>query len=236
MPRRFSGAHSRQRRLNAGPCAETATLETSPPSYFVQEHEHGNPDSIPPRRPFGSDHPDDWVNRAVREAVQRGLVVLNPPTEMREGRTDRVEVGIARSVSLREALMTGLRGAGEPRFEEVGTSTLMGVELKGDSFEITPFSQPEQIVAPLAHWEFDVRPCRAGLQTLTLCVSQRVALPGLAEIGGGRRSVPVLERQIRVRANMSYNTRRFLADNWQWLIATAIAIGGGIGAWAAIFH
>jgi len=52
----------------------------------------------------------------------------------------------------------------------------MSVEFKGDAFQITSYSTPEQVVAPTARWEFDVLPVRAGLQTLILCVCLRVPL------------------------------------------------------------
>jgi hypothetical protein len=180
--------------------------------------------------------PADWVRRALKEAVQRGLLVFNPPDEMKHGRKERVEVGIARSAALREALTAGLHGHGEPQFEEIDTSSFMGVELIGDSFEITPLRLPEQIVEPLARWEFDVLPKQAGLQDLILSVYLRVVLAKRTEINGQGLTVRVLERKIRIRVSVRYSTRRFLVSNWQWLIATAAGLGAGITAWVEFFH
>jgi hypothetical protein len=180
--------------------------------------------------------PTDRLSRTVRSLVRQGLLVFNPPEEMRQGISDRIEVGIARSADFREALSDGLRGRGQPRYEEIETSSLMTVELRGDAFQVTSYSPPEQVVAPTARWEFDVRPIRAGQQTLTLCVCLRLTAPELAPLGGGHRSVPVLERSIRIRVSMAYSTRRFVAGNWQWLIATVAGLGGGIAAWIALFH
>jgi Caspase domain len=201
------------------------------------------PDAAPPRPATGPrprrrerEPADDWVRNAVQAAVQRGLLVFNPPEEMRQGHKDRVEVGIARSASLRESLLDRLHGRGQPQFEEIETSSLMSVELKGDAFQITSYSVLEQIVEPLARWEFDVMPIRAGLQTLTLCVCLRVALPRVAELGGAQLSVPVLERDIRIRINVPYGTRRFLVGNWQWLVGTAVGLGGCLAAWIALVH
>jgi hypothetical protein len=131
------------------------------------------------------------------------------------------------------SLTAGFRGRGLPEVVQVGTSPVMGVELRGSSFEITGYSPLEQLVAPLARWEFDVTPVRAGNQTLTLCVSLRINSPFA---GGGQIAVPVLERKIRIRVDVSYGTRRFVMSNWQWLIATALGLGGAVAAWVALFH
>lgn len=112
----------------------------------------------------------------------------------------------------------------------------MSVEFKGDAFQITSYSTPEQVVAPTARWEFDVLPVRAGLHTLILCVCLRVPLPEFEGTGGGLRSVPVLEQAIRIRVDVSYGARRFLVSNWQWLVATAAGLGGGIAAWITLVH
>jgi tRNA A-37 threonylcarbamoyl transferase component Bud32 len=176
---------------------------------------------------------DDAISRAVKAAVKPGLLSFNPPAEMVQGRKERVEVGIARSPELREALATGLRGRGDLQFEGIRTSPYMGVELSGSGFEVTSFSPLEQLVAPVARWEFDVRPFRAGRQKLALCVSMRIDSP---KTTGGRIAVPVLEREIRIRVDLGFSTSRFLAKNWQWLIATILALGGALAAWAALLH
>ena len=86
---------------------------------------------------------------------------------------------------------------------------------------------------PLARWEYDVTPVRAGSQTLTLCVSLRIDSP---HASSGRIAVPVLERQIQVRVNVGYGIQRFTANNWQWVAGTVIGLGGGIAAWIELVH
>jgi serine/threonine protein kinase len=179
---------------------------------------------------------DDAVGRAVRASVRPGLLAFNPPAEMIQGRKERVEVGVARSPELREALAAGLRGRGELQLETIATSTHMGVELKGPSFEIIPFSPLEQLVAPTARWEFDVLPQRAGHQTLTLCVSLRIEPAHSSPAASGRIAIPILERDIRIRVDVSYGTRRFITNNWQWLIATILGLGGALAAWVTLVH
>jgi hypothetical protein len=210
--------------------APPAQQPAPPPPYGLPAQSAPRPQTAP-----GPSY-DDMVTSAIKAAVKPGVLAFNPPPEMTQGRAERVDVGIARSPELRDALLAGLRGQGEVQFEDMPTSTLMAVELRGTSFEIAAFSPLAQVVAPTARWEFDVRPLRSGVQTLTLCVSMRIEqlTPPLGTVG--RIGVPVLERQIRIRVSVGYGTRSFLAANWQWLVATAVAAGAAIAAWVTIFH
>jgi hypothetical protein len=109
----------------------------------------------------------------------------------------------------------------------------MGVELMGSAFEVTSFSPLEQLVAPVARWEFDVTPYRAGRHSISLCISLRIDSPNIT---GGRMAVPVLEREIQIQVDIVFGTRRFLAKNWQWLIATILGLGGALTAWITFLH
>jgi hypothetical protein len=175
----------------------------------------------------------EWISHVVRDTVHPGLLAFNPPPEMHQGRADRIEVGIARSPELRDALTSGFRGRGLPEVVHVDAAPLMGVELRGSSFKIEPLSPPEQLVVPLARWEFDVTPLRSGSQTLALCVTIRIDSP---LVSGGQIAVPVFERHIRIKVDVVYGTRRFVANNWQWLVGTAVGLGGGIAAWISLVH
>jgi hypothetical protein len=175
----------------------------------------------------------EWISHVVRDTVHPGLLAFNPPAEMQQGRADRIEVGVARSPELRDALTSGFRGRGLPEVVHVDAAPLMGVELRGSSFKIEPLSPPEQLVVPLARWEFDVTPLRSGSQTLALCVTIRIDSPF---VSGGQIAVPVFERHIRIKVDVVYGTRRFVANNWQWLVGTAVGLGGGIAAWISLVH
>jgi hypothetical protein len=175
----------------------------------------------------------EWISHVVRDTVHPGLLAFNPPPEMHQGRADRIEVGVARSPELRDALTSGFRGRGLPEVVHVDAAPLMGVELRGSSFKIEPLSPPEQLVVPLARWEFDVTPLRSGSQTLALCVTIRIDSPF---VSGGQIAVPVFERHIRIKVDVVYGTRRFVANNWQWLVGTAVGLGGGIAAWISLVH
>ena len=222
----------------AAPAAEPLRYAVEPPSRDAAAPEP--PHSVEPaagrerakRRHRSTKQPEDAMTRAVRAAVKPGLLAFNPPTEMIQGRWERVEVGIARSFELRDALVAGLRGRGEPQFEQISTSSVMSVELSGPSFEVISFGPPEQIVPEMAQWEFNVRSYRIGNQTLTLCVCLRINSP----VTGGNVTVPVLERPIRIRVDIALTAHRFLVKNWQWLIATILGLGGALATWITLVH
>lgn len=175
---------------------------------------------------------DDALDRAVKEAVKPGLLLFNVPEKMTQGKQERVEVRIAHSLKLRDEMLTGLRGSGEPQFEEINTSLYMEVKLSGPSFEINSQDPAEQLVIPdPARWDFDVLPCRSGKRQLTLHVNMRIEAGGVV---GGRRSVTSLEKRIDVQVNIPYATNRFVAGNWQWLIPTVVTVAGVIAAWLVV--
>jgi serine/threonine protein kinase len=166
----------------------------------------------------------------IRRIISPGRIVFDAPDNMRQGRVERVKVGIARTREFDDELRAALSGKGNDRFEDIDTSPLMGVELRGTSFEITSLSTPdgEQLLSPIAHWEFDVLPRRSGMQKLQLVAWMGILLPGRPQ---GRRSVPVLEWEVQVRVDPVYGMRQFVTSNWQWLGGTVIATGGGLTAW-----
>ena len=208
------------------PPAYGQPVPAQPVQVLGQSPAHNQPTQLVPLA-------GEWISHVVRDTVHPGLLAFNPPSEMHQGRSERVEVGIARSPELRDALTAGFRGRGLPEVVHVDASPEMGVELRGSSFAIEALSAAEQLVVPLARWEFDVTPLRSGSQTLTLCVTIRIESP---YVSGGRIAIPVFERDIRIKVDVVYGARRFVANNWQWLVGTAVALGGGIAAWISLVH
>ncbi|WP_327634533.1 hypothetical protein OHB24_31735 [Kribbella sp. NBC_00482] len=171
------------------------------------------------------------INSAVSRFVTEGRVLFNPPDRMRKGHLERVEVAVARTKDLDEALLQMVRGQGQPRIENIETSPFMAVELKGSGFDVTPLqgaTGTEQLLRPTALWEFDVLPLRSGFQTLQVCVAMRIPIQDRSD---ERVSIPVLERQIRVAIDTRYSSQQFLKRNWQWLIVTLIGFAGAVTAW-----
>jgi len=168
------------------------------------------------------------VESVVSQTVAPGRLMFNPPTEMRQGQTERLEVGVSGSLELDDELRRDLRGRGLVQYEDLTTSPFMSVLLRGEGFAVTTLSPAEQLVAPVARWEFDVTPNRAGNRELQLCLSMRIAMPGmpLEQI-----AIPVFERRIHVRVDPVYATRFFTTQHWQWLVGTLVGLAGGITAW-----
>ena len=57
----------------------------------------------------------------------------------------------------------------------------MAVELTGPDFDIVSLqvgAASEQVLRPLARWQFDVTPQRSGIRVLQLRVAMRIPMPG----------------------------------------------------------
>jgi hypothetical protein len=194
---------------------------------------------IPHRKELSPPPARSALQRLVADAMQatvaEGRILFNPPATMRQGVVERVEIAVAGSLDLDDALRKGLRGRGVPQFETINTSPFMAVKLTGGTgFSIERLTPTEeQLVAPTARWEFDVVPVRAGEQELHLSATMRIPLPGRDD---ERITVPVIERKIKVQVDLVYSSRRFVGKNWQWLAGTAIGLGGAIAAWIELFH
>ena len=175
---------------------------------------------------------DDLVRRAFAELVQPGRLLFNPPDRMRLGDTERVEVRLTRTLTLDAELLKDLRGHGEPQLEEIPTSPLMAVTLKGDGFQITPYSDEEQSVTPegITTWEFDIRALKRGQQRLVISVSLRIPVAGQPL---ERKSIPVREATIDVQVGAPALIAHFVSANWQWFVGTAIAIAAVL---VAVLH
>jgi hypothetical protein len=178
---------------------------------------------------------DQLVAAAVAKVVKPGRLMFNPPSAMRLGETRRVEVRITRTDQLDEHLTAGLRGSGVPQLETISTSVFMGVTLRGMGFDIESYSETEQAItkADVTTWEFDIRPVTRGQLTLLLSVVLRIPIPGQLH---ERRSIPALERTVNVDVSTVSLVRTVAARNWQWLVATALGVGGAIAAWEQVLH
>lgn len=161
-----------------------------------------------------------------------GALVFNPPFQMRQGREQRVSVGVARSDVLIGKLVAQLGSTDSAIIENIQTSAMMQVELQGSAFEITSLTPTEQIVASTAIWRFNVIPLVSGTRTLTVTAMMRLQLPAEQE---GTMVLPAVERSVRVEVDVPYRAKRFVSAHWQWLVGTTIAAAGAVIAWLGLY-
>jgi len=170
---------------------------------------------------------------AFAELVEPGRLMFNPPNHMQLGQTERVEVRLTRGLDLDAELLKHLRGRGEPQLEEIQTTSLMAITLKSDGFQITAYSDEEQVLTrnDVTTWEFDIQAIKSGPQRLVLCASLRIPAAGQTF---KQKSIPVREFIIDVEARRPVLIAHFVSANWQWFIGTAIAIAAVIVA--VLYH
>lgn len=164
----------------------------------------------------------DELSEIVEAELRRltpGLVLFNPPQEMKVGIKERVEVRITKTIT--EDLTEGLRGSGVPHIEEIRVNTLMGVRLNGDNFDIKALSHEEQVVVGkgFTQWDWDVVPLDSGDQLLSLVITVRIRIPNYGE---ERKDYPVLDRQIKVKVNPAYTIKNFIKSYWKWITGTIL--------------
>ncbi len=159
-----------------------------------------------------------------------GRIMYNPPEEMTEGERERVEVRITQNMTA--PLTEGLKGSGAPRIEQIPVASFMKVRLTSDSFDITPVSSEEQIVAgdTYTQWTWDVVPQKSGTHALILVVTARVKLAGFSD---EQRDLDIIEREINVRVNPVYSIQSFISNNRDWLFPTVLVpLIMALGGWA----
>ncbi|MFZ2422474.1 MAG: hypothetical protein WA029_15185 [Anaerolineae bacterium] len=187
------------------------------------------PAAIQPATPQPPQDPAAMV-QAEFSRLAAGRILYNPPEEMTEGERERVEVRITQNMTA--SLTEGLKGSGAPRIEQIPVASFMKVRLTSDSFDITPVSSEEQIVAgdTYTQWAWDVVPQRSGTHALILVVTARVKLAGFSD---EQRDLDIIERTINVRVNPVYSVQSFISNNRDWLFPTVlvpliIALGGWV--------
>jgi hypothetical protein len=170
-----------------------------------------------------SDHYEQLMQNAFSRLIKPGHLMFNPPSRMRLGKTERVEVRVARSVNLTQEILKDLRGQGTPQVEATQTAPFMAVTLMGGAFDISAYSLEEQRVidGQITTWEYDITANKRGQQRLAVCISLRIPL---TDEPWDRVSIPVHEAIIDVEVSATASISRFATANWQWVIGTAIAI------------
>jgi hypothetical protein len=201
-----------------GPIETAPPIETTPPPDDGENGENGE---------NGVDgQPSEDLEALIESQLEVGRILFNPPTSMRVGQKERIEARV--SADLKSEISKGLRGRGTPIIERLNIGRYMSVRLFGTNFDITALSHENQIVLEdqPTQWEWDVIPLGHGDQELFLSASVRVDIP---DHGTETVDYPVYQRRIRVSINPAYTAKRFVSENWQWLIGTLV-LGSGLGA------
>lgn len=156
--------------------------------------------------------------------LQPGRILFNPPVEMSEGVSERVEVRVTRNLTDTAMLESGLQGRGPSRIENVKVGTFMRARLTGENFEIEALNSEDQVVGSedFTQWAWAVTPTWHGTQKLRLAVTVRVNVNGTEEV----RDLPVKEETITVAVNPVYTAMSLGRAYWPPVVALLlIAIG-----------
>lgn len=197
--------------------SEAPTLEAPPTPVEVMEEPKAEPRaaaSASPSVPSQGGPPDP--SAALGAALARlptGRILYNPPSEMRVGEAERVEVRVSRD--LQADLTAGLKGEGAPQVEPVAVGLTMKVVLTGEGFQVLSLNEAEQFVGTdtFTQWAFDVTPEESGVQRLTL----RVTVTAQGEGRTVSRDLPVMERDVQVQVNPPLLVKRFVLENVEFL-------------------
>jgi hypothetical protein len=153
------------------------------------------------------------------EQLQVGQIAFNPPAIMKVGKPDRVEVRITRERN--SDFVSTMKGRGHPQIEEIQVYEFMRVDLSGDDFTILSLNELDQLVTSsgFTEWAWTVTPNKRGQKVLHLHVSLKIKLPDSEKA----KDHPVIDKEIDVKVNPAYSGKRFVKENWKWLI-TALVI------------
>lgn len=163
--------------------------------------------------------------RGKRAKVEAGQLAENIPRTMRVGRTERVEIRIAKATV--PALTEGLDGGGQARQHQIAITKAMSVRIRapdGGFFIETASPETQWIENGLelqgddfASWRFLITPQERGWATLQIVVSARtVGSEGVA----AETALPDQVVEVKVRRNL----KRMFARIFGWSVA---AILGG---------
>ena len=196
---------------------------------YVYMHPRSGPrdvhskDGDPPNLEMASLDISKEIDNEIKQ-LKPGEILFNPASEMKVGLTERVEVRIAKSLSV--DLEQGLKGRGLQQAEKIKVSSYMGVVLSGTEgfFNITLKNREQKIVTDDAYteWIFDVTPLKQGNPSLYLTAYNVI----VTAAGDRTYEHPAFRKEIKVRTSFASTVTRFLRDNWKEI--AALVVGSGI--------
>ena len=169
--------------------------------------------------------PSPQQNRGARTKAEPGQLAENIPRAMRVGKTERVEVRIAKAAA--KAITEGLDGGGPAWQHDVVVTQAMSIRLRAPDggFFIETVSPETQWIEnhlgfasdDFASWRFLVTPQSRGRTRLQIVVSARtIGADGMA----AETALPDQVVEVKVRTNYGRTAKRMLG----WIVA---AVAGG---------
>jgi len=169
------------------------------------------------------------LDTILSEAIGKldpGMMVYNPPENMKQFSAQRVELrilhmgsetpGAGTQTAAAATLTSDLTGSGTPIVESLSVGTVMKARLSGDGFEILALHEEEQIVAgdTYTEWAWNVKALKAGDQELYLTITVKVMVDGFGEKA---RDIPVITRRVKVQVDPVGVTKGFVSEHWEWV-------------------
>jgi hypothetical protein len=164
--------------------------------------------------------------------LREGQLAFNPPQEMRVGESAIVRLRLTRYGNV--AAPTLVAGLGSDRrvlTDIVRVGSTMRAQLSGDTFEVDPLSNEEQLVVGDIYneWAWRVVPQTGGTHALTLRISAVITVDSEKMI----RDFPVKETTVTVQVSLMRTVGQALGEYWKELLGLLVPTGSGaIGIWA----
>jgi hypothetical protein len=171
---------------------------------------------------------DEDLLEASLNRLKKGNLAYSTPEKMKMAQTEHVTARIGSPEVSVQALQSDLP-SGTNRAVAAATTPVsprMKMELKSADFDITPLSSEEQAVGgdTPTTWEWDIAAKHSG--------KSRLHLAAVVELKNLSRDFTSIDRDITVQVDTVDAVSAFVKANWQWIIATLTAVGGG--AWKLI--
>jgi len=188
----------------------------------------------PQQRPQPAQAKSAGRKRSKGAKVETGQLAENIPRAMRVGKTERVEVRIAKASV--KALSEGLEGGGAAWQHQVTVTKAMAVRMRAPEggFFIETASPETQWIEnnigyasdDFASWRFLITPQSRGWSRLQIIVSARtVGADGMA----AETALPDQVVEVKVRRNLKRTFARLLGWTIAAIIGGALATFGGMG-------
>jgi len=189
---------------------------------YVTESKPAKPIAMPPAKKPAPPPPSPGgprlsalMARDELEKLSQERLVLNAPDQMTAGVHERIEAHVTEN--LPEDFVARLKALGITDPDDIRFGSSMKARLAGDGFDIALLGDEEKPVSGEGStpWVWDVRPVRAGVQTLLLTVTIKVKIPGN---GDERKELPAFTKPVTVAPSPLYSTVRFIRARWPWFI------------------